>query len=751
MLAKLSIAILLKSLIAVLFAVIMTMLARGAWDSWRNLGTAERIAAVSEASSDMFTALHNLRVDRSMTSRDLSRDRQLTAMNPQLRELLGHEVPALKASVAALDKMNFPGREGAVAKLDQSAKRLFALQEEAAKAFLQPKAARRPGLVKDYFDECSSLLQQLEKLSTQLTDLVKLDDGYVDQLLELKELAWTARDPAGDISVMLANGLAGMPLPPDALLKYNVYEAKLNTAWAAMEKMAAGLPLPASFAAALETAKHGFLAPDYVELRLKTVKAVIAGENVGIKSEDWTLNSVPKLATLLGVAETALDVAKDHAAGRHQAALWALWEQLALLAATTAAAIMMMMFVTRRVTAPLGVIQGAMLKLAGGDMSATVSFPGRKDEIGALADTMRVFKDNMIEADRLREEQKAAQISAAADRESAAVRDAQERQAAGQREEASRREMTHKLAADFEQAVGQIVETVSSAASELEASAGMLTKSAETTQQLSGVVSSASEGASANVQSVASATEEMTSSIGEIARQVHESAKIAGEAVKQAEKTDARINELSKASGRIGDVVKMITAIAEQTNLLALNATIEAARAGDAGRGFAVVAHEVKALTAQTAKATDEIGTQIAGMQTATQESVTAIKEIGGTIGKISDIAATISAAVEQQGAATREIARNVQQAAEGTAEVATNITDVNRGAGETGAASAHVLSSAKALSGESQRLRREVEKFLGSIRTGANDRRNVDDPNYAGPERRADGQVRNNKSARAV
>jgi len=205
--------------------------------------------------------------------------------------------------------------------------------------------------------------------------------------------------------------------------------------------------------------------------------------------------------------------------------------------------------------------------------------------------------------------------------------------------------------------------------------------------------------------------------VNEISRQVQESAKISGEAVKQARDTDARINALSQAAGRIGDVVKLITAIAEQTNLLALNATIEAARAGEAGRGFAVVASEVKQLASQTAKATDEISTQIAGMQTATQESVAAIKEIGGTIARISEIASTIAAAVEEQGAATQEIARNVGEAAKGTAQVASNITDVNRGAGETGSASSQVLSSAQSLSSESNHLKAEVDKFLSTVR----------------------------------
>jgi methyl-accepting chemotaxis protein len=207
------------------------------------------------------------------------------------------------------------------------------------------------------------------------------------------------------------------------------------------------------------------------------------------------------------------------------------------------------------------------------------------------------------------------------------------------------------------------------------------------------------------------------SSVGEIGRQVQQSSHIAGEAVKQAELTDARIGQLSKAAGRIGDVIKLITAIAEQTNLLALNATIEAARAGEAGRGFAVVAQEVKALAAQTAKATGEIASQIAGMQTATKESVAAIKQIGGTIVRLSEISTAIAAAVEEQGAATREIVHSINAAAEGTAKVASNITDVNRRANDTGFASTQVLLSAQSLSNESSRLKVEVGKFLDTVR----------------------------------
>jgi methyl-accepting chemotaxis protein len=215
---------------------------------------------------------------------------------------------------------------------------------------------------------------------------------------------------------------------------------------------------------------------------------------------------------------------------------------------------------------------------------------------------------------------------------------------------------------------------------------------------------------------VASTTEELTSS-NEISRQVQDSARIASEAVEQAQKTNDRVGELAKAASRIGDVVELINTIAGQTNLLALNATIEAARAGDAGRGFAVVASEVKALAEQTARATGEISQQIKGIQDATDESVVAIKEIGGTIGRMSEIASTIASAVEEQGAATQEIARNVQQAAQGTQQVSSNITDVQRGASETGTASSHVFTAAQSLSGESNRLKLEVGKFLSSVR----------------------------------
>ena len=344
---------------------------------------------------------------------------------------------------------------------------------------------------------------------------------------------------------------------------------------------------------------------------------------------------------------------------------------------------------------PMTRMTGVMARLAGGGLDIEIPSLNRADEVGAMAQAVQVFKENASRVQAMESEQAGLQQKAEQDRKAAMGR----------------------VADGFEQAIGEIVEAVSSASSEIELAAGSLTRTAEANHKLTATAASASDRSSGNAQSAAAASDQMASSVTEIGRQVQQSENITQAAVRQAQQTNERIAELSQSAGRIGEVVKLIAAVAEQTNLLALNATIEAARAGEAGRGFAVVASEVKALAAQTAKATEEIGAQITQMQSATQQSVSAIKAIGATIGQISEISTAIAASVEQQTTATQDIARNVQQVAQDSIEVGGCLADVGRGSADTQAAAEQVHGSARSLSQEGNHLKIEVQKFLATVR----------------------------------
>jgi methyl-accepting chemotaxis protein len=348
----------------------------------------------------------------------------------------------------------------------------------------------------------------------------------------------------------------------------------------------------------------------------------------------------------------------------------------------------------RGISMPLTAMTFAMRRLAEHDMEADIPGVGRKDEIGGMAGTVQVFKDNMIKADRLAAEQEA--------------------------ERATKEQRGARLAEllrGFEVEVGGTVGQLSSASTELEATAQSMTETARQTNRQATTVAAAAEEASAGVQTVAAAAEQLAASIVEISRQVTHSSRMTSRAVEDAHRTDVIVQALSVGAQKIGDVVGLITSIAGQTNLLALNATIEAARAGDAGKGFAVVASEVKNLASQTAKATEEISGQINQIQAATREAVAAIQGIATTIEEVSGIATSIASAVEQQGAATAEIARNVQQTSASTRDVTMNIAGVSQAVESTGEAAGQVLSAAGDLSRQAERLTGEVHKFVAGIR----------------------------------
>ena len=408
----------------------------------------------------------------------------------------------------------------------------------------------------------------------------------------------------------------------------------------------------------------------------------------------------------------AANTGSHHMAIIERIGLWTEIASLILAAFAIAAFVIGLRFLNRGVINPLNAFSGAMLSVAEGNYDTEIPGLGRKDEIGAMADAVEVFKKNAKENIRLQDEQRRKDEAAAlaeSERQTATIRKEEE-------QARKRKEELHALAQNFEKSVKGVVETVATSAREMQATAQELAGTADETSQQSSTVAAASEETSTNVNTVAAATEELSSSITEIARQVSQSTEISRKAVAEADHTNEQVKSLKEAGEKIGDVVRLINDIANQTNLLALNATIEAARAGEAGKGFAVVASEVKALATQTAKATEEIGTQIISMQTATGATVSAIDHIRETIAEMSTISGAISEAVEQQGSATQEIAHNVQQAAQGTQEVSSNIVMVTRAASETGTRAGTIREAAQQLTRQSEDLTREVDKFLATV-----------------------------------
>jgi methyl-accepting chemotaxis protein len=352
-------------------------------------------------------------------------------------------------------------------------------------------------------------------------------------------------------------------------------------------------------------------------------------------------------------------------------------------------------FVARGITRPVTAMTHAMEVLAGGDKTIEIPAVGQKDEIGSMANAVQVFKDNMIEAERLRAAQEAEQ-----------------------QRQIDRGKKVESLVAGFDKVIGEVVSSTSSAATELQSTAQSLSATAEETSQQSNAVAAAAEQMTQNVQTVASATEELSASIREIGTRVTESNRIVATAVTQADDTNGKVKSLSEAAQKIGEVVTLINEIASQTNLLALNATIEAARAGEAGKGFAVVASEVKNLATQTARATEEIAGQVKSIQESTSSAAHAIGTIAETINRVSEISTAIASAVEEQGAATQEISRNVQEASTGTSEVSSNIAGVTQASQQTSAGSTQVLSAATELAMNGERLKKEVDSFLHAVRT---------------------------------
>ncbi len=695
MLNRLSANALLKAVIATMAAIVVFMLATTAWQSWQRVGTTSRIAGVVEVSGLAFKAMHNLRTDRSSTVRSLNAADTISPdLEKYLKAIRGAEMPAMRSAAELLVSMEFTDKTTLLPEFQQLLTKLTAIEGESWEAIHKPKAARREQLAKEYNDTETAMLASLERLSARLFADIKQKDPYIDQMMEMKQLAWFVRNAGGEASLLISTGLAAGHLLPDARQKYAGFVGSTQMAWTALADAAFGTQLPANLAEGMSAAKKAFFDADYVATRDKLFNALLAGEPAGMTADQWTPYTVGRLASILAVAEGALDAAKLHAHDERAAAERDLAVQLVFLAGALALAAGAILAVTRRVINPLRSIRDAMLKLAGGDLTAEAPFADRHDEIGALAGALGTFKQNAVEKARIEEEQRGRHAQAAA-----------------------RQQAIESHISTFEGQMGKALEALSGASSEMRKTSDGLSMTSEQTNDQVKMAATASSEASANVQTVASASEQLSASIAEISRQVAHAATIASRAVEETQQTDSTVQGLAESAGRIGEVVKLISDIAGQTNLLALNATIEAARAGEAGKGFAVVASEVKSLANQTAKATEEISAQISAVQNVTKDAVDAIKRIGGTIGEVSTVATSIASAVEEQGAATQEITRNTQEAARRTRDVSENISGVTDGADATGAAADGVKSAAEALNSQTERLRDQVRDFLGKIR----------------------------------
>jgi methyl-accepting chemotaxis protein len=695
MLNRLTVSALLKAVILATSFCVVVGFSLDAWDSWGRLQVTNRISAIADASANLFNAMHNLRTDRSTTSRTLNGEAVLAPdMDKYLRGIRDAEMPAMRSAAEVLASIEFADQKTLVPELTRLIQALTALQAESWDAMSKPKASRRPALVKEYMDNTATLLETLEKLSTRLAADVNHSDPVVDQLLMIKQMAWLLRNTAGEASLLISNGLGPVRLPPEARQTYTKLVGGIETAWTALETAAAGTQLPSSLVDAMAAAKTAYFEPQYLGLRDRLLNAAISGEKPEMTPSQWSPITVGRMGAAVTVAERALDAAKDHAMVQHSLALRSLVLQLVLLGSALVLTFGALTAVTRRVIKPLHNMRDAMLKVASGDLTVDTVYVARRDEIGALAGALETFKQQAV--DKLRIEQQERERNAGA---------------------AARQQTIEAYVGEFESMVRQTLQQLGDASSQMRTTSSGLSAVSRQTNERVQIAEKASGEASMSVESVASASEELSASINDISQQAAHAAGIASRAVGQARETDGTVQGLAKSAGRIGEVVGLINTIAAQTNLLALNATIEAARAGEAGRGFAVVASEVKSLAGQTAKATDEISEQIADIQKVAGEAIDAIKGIGSIIGEVNEVATAIAAAVQEQGAATQEITRSTQYAAQGTKNVSENITGVKTDADAAAAAADNVKLASETLETQSQQLGNQVTQFLGKIR----------------------------------
>ena len=682
-----SIRIKLLALMGVLGTLLIALSSWQAMDAWVQARTGARAAEVTQIVDELVTAASAWAVERGGLNGLLANP--AAASDEQRRQVAAKRAEGNAAFERAAAQIGDPP---AMAAVRDSLARVAELRKRADAALQDGKAD--PSLTAAWFPALSDLIMRSQDLASGLRNgIAGRVDTRVMESLDLKHALWETSEFAGrERGIMNGAIAAGKRLAPEQLLSLGAFRGRVESAWATVQ--AADDHLGAEPRHAIADANAQFFG-QFEKTRTEVYRAGGEGAAYPIPAAEWFKRSTEAIGHLLNAQKVTTADLTAHVNGERTGAERRLALALAALVGSLAAVSVAVWVLLRQVSGPLAGMTAAMRRLADHDLTVEVPGAARRDEIGGMASAVRVFKDNLIETERLRADQAETERRATADK----------------------RQAMDDLASDFERRVGTVVQSVAAAASQMGGNAQRLNEVAGSTKEQAVIVATASVEMSSNVQTVASATEEMSASIGEISQQVASTQSITTEAVEQASRAAAIVSTLAEAADRIGQVVELINGIAGQTNLLALNATIEAARAGEAGRGFAVVASEVKALATQTAKATEEIASQIAAVQHNTRDAVSAIETITATIDQIKRYSVGVASAVEEQTATTQEIARNIEQTALASREVSGRVETVSGAVSATEQAAQEMLAASGMLSSNAATLRKEVECFIGQVR----------------------------------
>ena len=692
-----SIRSMLLSAIGALSLLAMAAFGWNASGAWKHYEEARQAQEFDAGVNKFITGLFEVLMERLYTNNGL----QATdvAATPLLEEIEKRRKVVrenYKPGLVALKAQEFPNKTAYLADLDAALNKADEYRSQADAALKLTKDKRDESLVKTFVPTITASVNASLKIWFSALHTAAKGDPVLARLASLKELGWRMRDISGFERSNIASALAaGQPIAADKLAANAGIRGQVDLLWQQVENLTSDPTTDPALKRAMAAAREQYFG-GFRKYADDMKKLSDDGGKYGTTASQYVETTTPQLGSLLGMMYAAGQASEAYTAATRSAALSSMIWAFAMIGLAFLIAVGVAFIVIRRVTGPLRVMADVVNRLASGDTTVAVPNADRRDEVGAIARAVEVFRGNLLETERMKSEQEYTKTQS----------------------EAERRREIREMADRFDVSVGHIVEDVASAAMGLRTTAQTMSASCEETSQRSTHVASSATLATQSVQTVAAATEELSASIKDISQQVSQVSGMITNAVRQAGQSNERVNGLTSAAQKIGDVVKIIAAIASQTNLLALNATIEAARAGDAGRGFAVVASEVKALADQTAKATDEIAGLVKAIQEATMSSAQSIQDIAQTIRVVSETATAIAAAIEQQGAATLEIARNAHEATRGTHEVSASIASIESNSRKAGSDASGVLTSANKLSENGSVLRLQVETFLREVRS---------------------------------